>query len=146
LLLKKVIKKCEAEKIIGLFWNEKILTEQFYIFEKGKFKKDSKYKTVDIVLGKPENKLIHPLVIVNCRVWTDTTRLNEDLFIFERIRNIYPTVIGYSLSMYAEVPWVSLICCSRTGLKVFGLSKQFEKFINDIKEFINEIKKELKKK
>jgi len=34
-LMNKVIKEAEAQNIIELFWNTKILTEEFYMFENG---------------------------------------------------------------------------------------------------------------
>ena len=76
--LNKLIKDCKVENIIELFWNEKILTEEYYIFEKGEFKKYSKYKVVDLAIGKREDKLIHPLIIISCKIWQSTNWLDED--------------------------------------------------------------------
>ena len=142
-LMNKVIKEAEAENIIELFWNTKILTEELYMFENGQFKKYPKYKAVDIAIGKQEDNLIHPLIIISCKIWQSTNWLDEDRAILDNIRNIYPNVLGYSLCMSVSVPPVSLISSQRTGLRVFDLSKdgKFNEFIGDIKEVLTELKK-----
>jgi len=140
-LLKKIIEETGTASIIELFWNEKILTEEFYIFEGGQFNKYPKHKTVDIVVGKREGNLIHPIVIISCKTWQSTNWLDEDRAIFDNIRNRYPNVLGYSLCMSLQVPPVSLISGQRTGLKVFDLSKDDKEFIADIKRMLEEIKR-----
>jgi len=142
-LINKVIKEAEAQNIIELFWNTKILTEEFYIFENGQFKKYPKYKAVDIAIGKQEDNLIHPLIIISCKIWQGTNWLDEDSAILDNIRNRYPNVLGYSLCMILNVPRVSLISSQRTGLRVFDLSKdgKLNEFIGGIKEVLTEIKK-----
>ena len=142
-ILKKAIKESEAEKAVELFWNAKILTEEFYMFQNRGFKKYPKYKAVDLAIGKRENNLIHPLIIISCKIWQSTNWLDEDRAILDNIRNRYPTALGYSLCMSLSVPPVSLISSQRTGLRVYNLSKEgkLNEFINDIKEFLMESKK-----
>lgn len=142
-LLDKVIKETETENIIELFWNTRILTEEFYMFQNGQFKKYPKYKAVDIAIGKREGNSIHPLIVVSCKIWQSTNWLDEDRAIFDSIRNRYPNVLGYSLCMSLSVPPVSLISSQRTGLKALDLSKdgKLNEFISDIKEVLTEIKK-----
>lgn len=137
--LDKTIKGSGAEKLIELFWNEKILTEEYYVFEKGKFRKLPKYKTVDIGIGQREDELIHPIIILSCKIYQSTNWLDEDRTILDNIRNRYPNVLGYSLCMGLSAPAVSLISCQRTGLKVFDLSKEknFDIFLKEIKEIIH---------
>lgn len=142
-LLSKVIKETGIENIVELFWNKKILTEEFYIFKNGQFDKYPKYKTVDIVIGKSEGKLFHSLVIISCKIWQSTNWLDEDRAVFDNIRNRYPNTLWYSLCMKLDVPPVSLISSRRTGLRVFNLSKddEFNKFNEDIKKVLMEVKK-----
>jgi hypothetical protein len=142
-LLKKIIKETEVENVIELFWNQKILAEEFYIFENGRFKKYPKHKTVDIVVGKREDSLIHPIIIISCKIWQSTNWLDEDRAVLDNIRNRYPNVLGYSLCMSLQAPAVSLISSQRTGLRVFDLSKdgKLNEFIVDIKEVLTEVKK-----
>jgi len=142
-ILDKTIKESGAENAVELFWNEKILTEEFYMFENGGFKKYPKRKAVDVAIGKREDNLIHPLIIISCKIWQSTNWLDEDRAILDNIRNRYPNVLGYSLYMSLSVPPVSLISSQRTGLKVFDLSKdgKLSEFIGDIKEVLTEIKK-----
>lgn len=142
-LMNKVIKEAEAQNIVELFWNTKILTEEFYMFENGQFKKYPKYKSVDIAIGKQEDNLTHPLIIISCKIWQSTNWLDEDRAILDNIRNRYPNVLGYSLCMSLNVPCVSLISSQRTGLRVFDLSKdgKLNEFIGGIKEVLTEIKK-----
>lgn len=142
-LLNKVIKETETENIIELFWNTRILTEEFYMFQNGQFKKYPKYKTVDIAIGKRERNLIHPIIVVSCKIWQSTNWLDEDRAILDNIRNRYPNVLGYSLCMSLSVPPVSLISSQRTGLKALDLSKdgKLNEFISDIEEVLIEIKK-----
>lgn len=137
-ILDKTIKQSKTENTVELFWNEKILTEEFYIFENGGFKKYPKYKAVDIAIGKREDNLIHPLIIISNKIWQSTNWLDDDRAILDNIRNRYPNVLGYSLCMSLSVLPVSLISSQRTGLKVFDLSKacQLDKFISDIKEVL----------
>lgn len=141
-VLNKAIKESKAEKAVELFWNEKILTEEFYMFENRGFKKYPKHKAVDLAIGKRENNLIHPLIIISCKIWQSTNWLDEDRAILDNIRNRYPTALGYSLCMSLSVPPVSLISSQRTGLKVFDLSKdgQLDEFISDISEVLSGIK------
>jgi len=138
-LLNKTIEETEAKNVVELFWNKKILTEEFYIFEEGRFKKYPKYKAVDIVIGKSESELIHPLIIISCKIWQSTNWLDEDRAIFDSIRNRYPNVLGYSLCMSLNVPRVSLISSQRTGLRVFDLSKKFDDFAEDIRNVLCEV-------
>ena len=140
--LNKVIKKTETDNIIELFWNTKILTEEFYMFQNGQFKKYPKYKTVDIAIGKREGNLIHPIIVVSCKIWQSTNWLDEDRAILDNIRNRYPNVLGYSLCMLLSVPPVSLISSQRTGLKALDLSKdgKLNEFISDIEGALTEIK------
>ncbi len=142
-LLNRVVKKSKVKNIIELFWNTKILTEEFYMFENGQVRKYPKYKAVDIAIGKREENLIHPLIIISCKIWQSTNWLDEDRAIFDNIRNRYPNVIGYSLCMNLSAPPVSLISSQRTGLSVFDLSKdgKLNEFIRDIKEILTEVKK-----
>lgn len=142
-VLNKVIRETEIENIIELFWNTKILTEEFYLFEYGQFKKYPKYKAVDIAIGKREDNLIHPLMIISCKIWQSTNWLDEDRAVLDNIRNRYPNVLGYSLCMNLKVPPVSLISSQRTGLRVFDLSKnaRLNEFISEVKEWLMEIKK-----
>ena len=142
-ILNKVIKENEAENVVELFWNEKILTEEFYMFENGGFKKYPKHKAVDLAIGKREDNLVHPLIIISCKIWQSTNWLDEDRAILDNIRNRYPNVLGYSLCMSISVPPVSLISSQRTGLRVFDLSKEgkLNEFIGDIKELLKEVKK-----
>lgn len=144
-LLNKIIKESNAGNIVELFWNTKILTEEFYKFERKQFKKYPKYKAVDLVIGKQEDNLIHPLIIISCKIWQSTNWLDEDRSIFENIRNRYPDVLGYSLCMSLNVPPVSLISSQRTGLKAFNLSKEeeLEKFTSEIKEFLKKVKENI---
>jgi hypothetical protein len=142
-ILDKTIKDSGTEDTVELFWNKKILTEEFYIFENGEFKKYPKYKAVDIAIGKRKDNLIHPLMVISCKIWQSTNWLDEDRAILDNIRNRYPNVLGYSLCMSLSVPPVSLISSQRTGLKVFDLSKdgQLIEFISDIKKVLTEVKK-----
>lgn len=137
-ILDNTIKQSGTENAVELFWSEKILTEEFYIFENGGFKKYPKYKAVDIAIGKRENNLIHPLIIISCKTWQSTNWLDEDRAILDNVRNRYPNVLGYSLCMSLSVPPVSLISSQRTGLKVFDLSKdgKLSEFISDLKEVL----------
>ena len=139
----KTIKESGAENVVELFWNEKILTEEFYMFENGEFKKYPKHKAVDVAIGKREDNLIHPLIIISCKIWQSTNWLDEDRAILDNTRNRYPNVLGYSLCMSLSVPPVSLISSQRTGLRVFDLSKdsKLDEFISDIKEVLMEVKK-----
>ena len=98
-ILDKTIKESGTENAVELFWNKKILTEEFYMFENGGFKKYPKYKAVDIVIGKREDNLIHPLIIISCKIWQSTNWLDEDRAILDNIRDRYPNVLGYSLCM-----------------------------------------------
>ncbi len=145
-LLNKLVKEIEDKNIIELFWNTKILTEEFYIFENGHFKKYPKYKAIDIAIGKREDNLIHPLIIISCKIWQSTNWLDEDRTILDNIRNRYPNVLGYSLCMSLSVPPVSLISSQRTGLRVFDLSKdsKLDEFIGGIKEVLTEVKKNVR--
>ncbi len=142
-ILDNTIKESGAENAVELFWNERILTEEFYMFEKAGFKKYPKYKAVDIAIGKRGDNLIHPLVIISCKVWQGTNWLDEDRAILDNIRNRYPSVLGYSLCMSLDVPPVSLISSQRTGLKVVDLSQRgkLDEFISDIKDVLTEVKK-----
>jgi len=142
-ILDKAIKESKAENAVELFWNEKILTEEFYMFENGGFKKYPKHKAVDVAIGKREDNLIHPLIIISCKIWQSTNWLDEDRAILDNIRNRYPNVLGYSLCMSLSVPPVSLISSQRTGLRVFDLSQngKLNEFISDIKEVLTEVKK-----
>lgn len=139
----KTIKESGAENVVELFWNEKILTEEFYMFENGEFKKYPKHKAVDVAIGRREDDLIHPLIIISCKIWQSTNWLDEDRAILDNIRNRHPNVLGYSLCMSLSVPPVSLISSQRTGLRVFDLSKdgKLNEFISDIKEVLMEVKK-----
>ncbi len=136
--LDKLIKESGASNAIEIFWNKKILSEEFYIFENGKFNKYPKYKSVDIVMGKQEDNLIHPLAIISCKIWQSTNWLDEDRAVFDNVRNRYPDVLGYSLCTSLSASRVSLISSRRTGLKVFDLSKgdKFPEIIRDIKEVL----------
>lgn len=140
-LLGRIIEETEVHSIVKLFWNTKILTEEYYIFENGLHKKYPKYKAVDIAIGRCEDNLIHPLIIINCKIWQSTNWLDEDRAIFDNIRNRYPNVVGYSLCTSLSVPSVSLISSQRTGLKVFNLYKDDKNFICDIKKVLIEVKK-----
>jgi len=143
-LSEKIIKETSCQGLIEPFWNEKILTEEFYVFEqeKGHFVNYPKKKAVDIALGKREKNLVHPLIIISCKVWQSANWLDEDRATFENIRNRYPNVIGYSLYMKLAASPVSLISAKRTGLKVFNLSDEhkFNEFVKDIKKVLMEIK------
>jgi hypothetical protein len=143
-ILDNTIKGSGTENAVELFWNEKILTEEFYIFENGGFKKYPKYKAVDIAIGKRENNLIHPLIIISCKTYHSTNWLDEDRAILDNVRNRYPNVFGYSLGRGLSALPVSLISSQRTGLKVFDLSKEgkLSEFISDIEEVLTEVKKE----
>lgn len=141
-LMNKIIRDIEIGNLVKLFWNEKILTEEFYMFENGQFNKYPKYKAVDLALGRSEDKLIHPFVIVSCKIWQSTNWLDEDKNIVDHISNRYPHVIAYSLCMSLNVPPVSLISAQRTGLKVFDLSREgkLNEFGNDIGEVLMQVK------
>lgn len=123
---------------VEVFWNERILTEELYLFENGEFKKHPKSKAVDLILGVPQEARIHPFVIISCKVWQGTNWLDEDRSTLDRIRIRYPAVIGYSLCMSANVPPVSLISAQRTGLRVLDFSQesQVDEFVSDIKELL----------
>jgi hypothetical protein len=142
-LLSKVLKDISLDGTVELFWNEKILTEEFYLFENGQFKKHPKFKAVDLVLGQSEDMLIHPFIILSCKVWQSTNWLDEDKAILDNIRSRYPYVLGYSLCMNLSAPPVSLISAQRNGLKVFDFSRQgkLEELITDIKQVLMEIRK-----
>jgi len=139
--LRKIINECEADNLVQVFWNKKIVTEEFTIFEGGKFRKYPKSKAIDIVIGRSESDLFHPLIIISCKIWQSTNWLDEDRAIFDSVRNRYPKVAGYSLCMSLSVPRVSLISSQRTGLRVFDLSKenQFSEFTREIKDVIQEV-------
>jgi len=136
--LRKIINECEADNLVQVFWNKKIVTEEFFIFEDGKFRKYPKNKAIDIVIGQSESNLFHPLIIISCKIWQSTNWLDEDRAIFDNVRNRYPNVVGYSLCMNLSAPPVSLVSSQRTGLRVFDLSKesQFSEFTKDIKGVI----------
>ena len=138
LVLSKAVRDAVAEGMIGLFWNERILTEEFYIFENGQFKRFPKYKTVDLALGKSDGALIHPFVIVSCKTWQCTNWLDEDRAVLDNIRLRYPHVLGYSLCMTMSVARVSLISAQRTGLQVYDLSDpaRFGEFKTDIQRVL----------
>jgi hypothetical protein len=144
--LNKVVKEIGDKNMIELFWNTKILTEEFYMFENGQFKEYPKYKVVDIAIGKRENNLLRPLIIISCKIWQSTNWLDEDRTILDNIRNRYPNVLGYSLCMNLSVPPVSLISSQKTGLRVFDLSKDSKlyEFISDIKEVLMDIKRNIR--
>jgi len=139
--LGKIINECEADNLLQVFWNKKVVTEEFYIFEDEKFRKYPKSKAIDIVIGQSQSDLFHPLIIIGCKIWQQTNWLDEDRAIFDSVRNRYPNVVGYSLCMNLSVPPVSLISSQRTGLRVFDLSKenQFSEFIRDIKGVIQRV-------
>jgi len=141
LVLSKAVRDAVAEGMIGLFWNERILTEEFYIFENGQFKRFPKYKTVDLALGKSDGSLVHPFVIVSCKIWQSTNWLDEDRAVLDNIRLRYPEVLGYSLCMNMSVPRVSLISAQRTGLQVYDLSDpaRFGEFKTDIQRVLVEV-------
>lgn len=140
----KIVMECEADNLIQVLWNKKVLTEEFYMFEHGKFRKYPKSKAVDIVMGQSQGDLFHPLTIMSCKIWQQTNWLDEDRAIFDSVRNRYPNVVGYSLCMNLSAPLVSLISSQRTGLRIFDLSKedQFNEFIRDIKSVIEAVKGE----
>lgn len=142
-ILNKAIKESGAENEVELYWNQKILVEEFYIFENGQFGKHPKYKAVDIVVGMRKDNLVHPLMIISCKTWQSTSWLDEDRAILDNIRNRYPYVLGYSLCMSLSVLPVSLVSSQRTGLRVFDLSKngKANEFVDDIKEALAEIRK-----
>ncbi|HEX17202.1 MAG TPA: hypothetical protein ENG60_02145, partial [Thermoplasmatales archaeon] len=98
-LVNKIFEEVGAKDEIKPFWNEKVLTDEFYIFEDGRFKIHPKYKRVDIVIGKKEGNSVHPIVIISCKIWQSTNWLDEDRAVFDNIRNRYPYVLGYSLCM-----------------------------------------------
>jgi len=143
--LRKIINECEADNLVQVFWNKKIVTEEFFIFEGGKFRKYPKSKAIDIVIGQSEGNLCHPLIIISCKIWQQTNWLDEDRAIFDSVRNRYPNVVGYSLCMNLSAPPVSLISSQRTGLRVFDISKenQFSEFIRDIKSVIQTVTKKI---
>lgn len=143
-LLRNIVEETATENIVKLFWNEKVLTEEFYIFENGRFKKYPKHKVVDIAIGKREGNLIHPIVIISCKIWQSANWLDEDRAILDNIRNRYPNALGYSLCMSVQAAPVCLISSQRTGLRVFDLSKDSElnEFVVDIKEVLTEVKKD----
>lgn len=134
-LLNGVIQELSPAVAIELFWNEKIVVEEFYLFENGEFRKFLKYKNVDLAIGVSENKIIHPFSIISCKVWQSTNWLDEDKSTLDSVSSRYPGVIGYSLCMSIGVPKVSLISAQRTGLRVFDLSLD-----GRVKEFISEIR------
>ena len=140
-VLSKAVRDAAAEGMIRLFWNERILTEEFYIFENGQFKRFPKYKTVDLALGKSDGSLVHPFVIVSCKIWQSTNWLDEDRAVLDNIRLRYPEVLGYSLCMNMSVPRVSLISAQRTGLQVYDLSDpaRFGEFKTDIQRVLVEV-------
>lgn len=142
-LLSRIIRNIDIENLVEVFWNEKIMTEELYMFENGQFEKHSKYKAVDLALGRSEGRLIHPFIIVSCKIWQGTNWLDEDKNILDQIRSRYPNLLGYSLCMSLNVPPVSLISAQRTGLRVFDLSKQdkLKEFVTDIEEVLTEVKK-----
>jgi len=141
-LFQKRIKEFEIADLVELLPNQKVLTEEFFVFEKGKFEKIPKEKSIDIVVGQRENELIHPHIIVSCKTYQSTNWLDEDKAIFFSIRNRYPDVVGYSLclgiSTSEDVPLFS----RRTGLAVFDLSKkeQYCEFDEDLKKVLKDIK------
>lgn len=141
--LNKALEETETENILELFWNGKILTEEFYVFENGQFKKYTKDKAVDIAIGKSEGGLINPLIIVGCKIYHSTNWLDEDRAFLDNIRNRYPKVRVYSLCWRLNAPPESLIGSQRTGLKVFELVQdgKFSEFIGEIKEVLARVKK-----
>jgi len=145
-LLDRVIKESEVEDVVELFWNEKILTEEFYKFEDGKFRKHLKYKKVDLIIGKREGNVIHSFIIISCKIWQNTNWLDEDRTVLNDIRNRYPEVLGYSLCMGLNVQRVSLISSQKVGLKVFNLAEEgkLDEFIEEIKEFLKEVKRSVR--
>jgi len=118
-----------------LFWNDKILREEFYILEGGSFKKHPKYKAVDLTIGMREDKLIHPIAVISCKNWYDSVWLDDDRTVFDNIRNKYPHVFGYGVCMDCNVPAVSLISAQRTGLKVYPFKEKncFDEFIGELR-------------
>ncbi|RLI88963.1 MAG: hypothetical protein DRO62_02660 [Candidatus Altiarchaeales archaeon] len=126
-----------------LFWNDRILTEEFYIFEDGAFKKYPKYKAVDLTIGTREDNQIHPFAIISCKMWYGADTLDSDRSVFDNIRNRYPSVFGYGVCMECNVKPVSLISAQRTGLNIYNFEKknQFKDFIDDIKHNLQEIDK-----
>ncbi len=141
-VLDRTINESGAENLVELFWNEKIMTDEFHVLENGQFKKYPKHKAVDIAIGKREDTLIHPMIIISCKIWQSTNWLDEDRAVFDSIRNRYPNVFGYCLCMGLSVPSVSLISSQRTGLKVFDLSEEENpnRFLREIKEILIEVK------
>ena len=136
------INEAGVDGIVEPFWNQKVVMEEFYIFDGSQFKVQRKYKAVDIVVGKSdksESRLIHPFVIISCKVWQGTNWLDEDRAVFDSIRSRYPNVVGYSLCMSLNAPQVSLISCQRTGLRVFDLSKDYEGFVEDMEKTLQSI-------
>lgn len=133
---------CKLNKLVAdigvadlqIFRNERILTEEFFVLEDGKFNKITNSKNIDIVIGKKEESLIHPLVIISCKIWYDKNWLDEDREVFDNVRRRYPYVLGYSLCTNLSASQAALISCQRTGMKVFNLSKddKFPEIISDI--------------
>ncbi len=136
--LNKLINESGMVDLIQLFRNEKILIEEFFVFKDRKFNKIPKYKNVDIIVGKKEGNLIHPLMIISCKVWQSANWLDEDRAVFDNVRNRYPYVLGYSLCTSIIASSAALISSQRTGLKIFDLSKEdkFPEIISDIKEIL----------
>jgi len=140
-LLNGVIQDISLPVAVEIFWNEKIVIEEFYLFENNEFTKHPKYKNVDLAIGVPENKMIHPYSIISCKVWQSTNWLDEDKSTLDSVSSRYPAVIGYSLCMSIGVPKVSLISAQRTGLRVFdfSLDGRVNEFISEIRELLEGI-------
>ncbi|MBA7467717.1 hypothetical protein ES707_02938 [subsurface metagenome] len=76
-LVEKIINECKAGNLFRVSWNKKVVTEEFYIFQDGEFKKYPKSKAVDIVIGQSRD-LFHPLIIISCKIWQQTNWLDDD--------------------------------------------------------------------
>jgi len=137
----RIIENSSRIPEIKLFWNERILTEEFLLFKDNHFSKHPKYKRVDLAIGMKQTNIIHPFSIMSCKVWQSTNWLDEDRAILDSIRVRYPAVIGYSLCMSLNVPKVSLISAQRTGLQVydFSIDGQYDEFVSDVRKSLQEI-------
>ena len=142
-LLCRAIQRTGIGATVEPFWNQRVVMEEFYLFDGEQFKVQRKYKAVDVVAGKSdesESGLVHPLVIISCKTWQSTNWLDEDKAVYDSVRSRYPNVIGYSLCMSLSVPAVSLISCQRTGLRVFDLSKEYKGFVEDIERTMQDLR------
>ena len=140
--LERIIKETNSQKIIDLFWNENIKTEEYLYYDGKEFKTFPKYKRIDLTIGKKQKELIHPLIIISCKVWQSINWLDEDKNILDKIRNRYPGVTGYSLCLSLSISPIYLLSVQRSGLQVFNFSNKFQldQFIKEVTEFLTNIK------